>query len=120
MKEIVIGKIIRRIRQNPSHIFLLLLELLASLIVFPKFLYHRLFRHKFVAFDWADGLYEEFYLPISNLLHEKGVRVTYFWNVGYVNKFNYTKEQVKSLMITIDEEVKLEQFEEDLIPKEDN
>ena len=81
----LIAKICKKIKNQPSYLGLLLLDILATIICFPKYLYYLIGRRKTVAFDWGDGTYSEFFLPLAEKLDKRGLRIIFFFRFGYAN-----------------------------------
>lgn len=79
-----------RIKNQPSFLFYLFLNVLAIAIYFPKYLYHLIKKQKIVAFDWADGLYSDFYMPLLEKLHNCNLEIIFFFCFGSAN--NYSKQ----------------------------
>jgi hypothetical protein len=81
----LIARIIKKIKTQPFYIILLLLEALIVIIYFPKYLYLRATQQKIICIDWQDGVYKDFFLPLFEEINKIGLKVVFFFNIGYSN-----------------------------------
>lgn len=85
-----IRKVCNKIKNQPSSLGLFLLDVLVTIIYFPKYLYYLIKQQKVIAFDWRDGLFGDFYLPLFEELDKYRLQIIFFFNFGYVNRHEMT------------------------------
>ncbi len=76
-----------RIKNQPNYLTLFFLDLLITIIYFPKYLYYLIKKQKIIAFDWGDGTYGSFYLPLFEKLDNSDLEVVFFFHFGKANQF---------------------------------
>lgn len=85
-----IVKVCKKIKNQPSYLGLFLLDILVTIIYFPKYLYYLIRKRKTVAFDWQDGTYGDFYLPLFEKLDKSGLETVFFFYFGDANRYGMT------------------------------
>ena len=85
-----IRKVCNKIKNQPSSLGLFLLDILVTIIYFPKYLYYLIKQQKVIAFDWRDGLFGDFYLPLFEEFDKRRLQIIFFFNFGYVNGYEMT------------------------------
>lgn len=83
-------KICKILKKQPIYLGLFLLYILTIIIYFPKYLYHLIRKQKIIAFDWGDGTYSDFYLPLFEKLDKSGLEILFFFRFGYANQYRMT------------------------------
>lgn len=83
----LIVKVYKKIKNQPTYLATFLLDILVTIIYFPKYLYHLIRKQKIVAFDWGDGIYSSFYLPLSEKLESSDLNIIFFFCFGAMNYF---------------------------------
>ena len=79
----LVAIIYANIKGSQSNLGFLILDILFTIIYLPKFIYHLLKKEKFICFDWGNGTYKEFYLPLVEKLDKIGIKIIFFFNFGY-------------------------------------
>lgn len=86
--------ILSKAKESPIHILGIilcsLLDILAAIVYFPKYLYHAVVREKLIAFDWGNGRYCEFYWPLFDGLKESGAKLIFFFDLQGPNQYGAT------------------------------
>ncbi len=71
------------------YLIFLLLEILSIIIYFPKYLYYLFKKKKIIAIDWRNGTYNDFYMPLYEILRkESSLEIIFFFNFRDRNYFN--------------------------------
>jgi len=83
----LIKKICKRVQNQPGHKFFFFLDILITIINFPKYLYYLIRKQKMIAFDWGDGTYGSFYLPLFERLASSNFRIIFFFHFIKRNQF---------------------------------
>lgn len=83
-------RVCKKIKSDPSYLSFLLLDILASVIYFPKYLYYLISRRKIIAFDWGNGIYGDFYLPLFEKLSRDNSRIVFFFHFWCPKRYNMT------------------------------
>ena len=83
----LIIKIYKKIKNHPNVLITFLFEGLVIVFYFPKYLHLLIKKEKIIAFDWGNGTYESFYLPLFKILTNSNLRIVFFFRFGEVNKF---------------------------------
>jgi len=86
----LIAKIYKRIKAQPGYLGFFLLYIIIVIIYFPKYLYHLIRKQKIIAFDWGEGTYSDFYLPLFQKLEKIGLKTIFFFNFEHKNQFGLT------------------------------
>lgn len=82
-------KICNKIKNQPTYLIFLLLEILSIIIYFPKYLYYLFRKKKIIAIDWRNGTYGDFYMPLYEILKkESGLEIIFFFNFRERNCIN--------------------------------
>jgi len=83
-------EICKRIKSQPFYLVSFFLDIFATIIYFPKYLYYLVKREKIVSFDWGNGIYSDFYLPIFEGLNKCGLRIVFFFHFGNAERYGMT------------------------------
>jgi hypothetical protein len=84
------AKVCQKIKNQPTYLGFFLLDALVTIIFFPKYLYYLIRKEKIVAFDWGDGTYSDFYLPLFEKLDKSDLDIVFFFRFGHTNRLGMT------------------------------